>query len=106
MRFSNWPKGNRVGIGFEAWCLDWTPGLFFQLGMYVLFCFFNLFLAVLGLHCGARASHCSGFSLLKSMGSRHTGSGVVAHRLSCSVACEIFPDQGSNLYPLHCQTDS
>ena len=26
---------------------------------------------------------------------------VVAHRLSCSAACEIFPDQGWNLCPLH-----
>ena len=34
------------------------------------------------------------------------GSVVVAHRLSCSVAREIFPDQGSNLWPLHCKRDS
>ena len=27
------------------------------------------------------------------------GSVVVAHRLSCSAACEIFPDQGLNLSP-------
>ena len=26
---------------------------------------------------------------------------VVAHRLSCSVTCGIFPDQGLNLYLLH-----
>ena len=30
----------------------------------------------------------------------------MAHRLSCSVACGIFPDQGSNLCPLHWQADS
>ena len=34
------------------------------------------------------------------------GSVAVAHRLSCSEACEIFPDQGSNWYPLHCKADS
>ena len=28
------------------------------------------------------------------------------HRLSCSVACQIFPDQGSNLCLLHRQADS
>ena len=28
------------------------------------------------------------------------------HRLSCSVACGIFPDQGLNLCPLHWQVDS
>ena len=31
---------------------------------------------------------------------------VVAHGLNCSVACGIFPDQGSNPCPLHWQTDS
>ena len=28
-----------------------------------------------------------------------TGAVVVVHGLSCSVACGIFPDQGSNPYP-------
>ena len=31
---------------------------------------------------------------------------VVAHGLSCSVACGIFPNQGLNQYPLHCKADS
>ena len=31
---------------------------------------------------------------------------VVAHRVSCSAACGIFPDQGSNPRPLHWQVDS
>ena len=44
--------------------------------------------------------------LLRSTGSRHTGSVVVAHRPRCSVACGIFPDQGSNPFPLHYQADS
>ena len=35
-----------------------------------------------------------------------TGSVVVVHGLSCSVACGIFPDQGSNPCPLHWQADS
>ena len=30
---------------------------------------------------------------------------VVAHRLSCSVACGIFPNQGLNPCPLHRQAD-
>ena len=30
----------------------------------------------------------------------------VVHRLSCSAACGIFLDQGSNLCPLHWQVDS
>ena len=34
------------------------------------------------------------------------GSVVVAHGLSCSAACGIFPNQGSNPCPLHWQVDS
>ena len=54
---------------------------------------------------------CVGFSLrwlllLRSTGSRCVGSVVVAHRLSCSAACGIFPDQGSKPCPLHWQADS
>ena len=44
--------------------------------------------------------------LLRSTGSRHAGSVVVAHGPSCSAACGIFPDQGSNPCPLHWQADS
>ena len=57
------------------------------------------------LHRGARASHCRGLSL-RSTGSRRAGSVVVAHGPSCSAACGIFPDQGSNPCPLHWQADS
>ena len=84
--------------------------------------FIYLFLAVLGLRfcarafssCGKRghsSSRCAGLSLsrpllLRSTGSRCAGSVFVAHGLSCSVACGIFPDQGSNPCPLHWQADS
>ena len=44
--------------------------------------------------------------LLRSRGSRRAGSVVVAHGPSCSAACGIFPDQGSNPCPLHWQADS
>ena len=38
---------------------------------------------------------------------QYSGSGVVAHRLSCPLACGIFPNQASqNPYPLHWQVDS
>ena len=37
---------------------------------------------------------------------KSTGSIVVAHGISCSVACGIFPDQGSNLCLRHWQADS
>ena len=55
------------------------------------------------LHRGARACHYRGLSC---RGSRRSGSVVVAHGPSCSAACGIFPDQGSNLCPLHWQADS
>ena len=44
--------------------------------------------------------------LLRSTGSRCAGSVTVAHGPSCSAACGIFPDQGSNPCPLHWQADS
>ena len=50
--------------------------------------------------CGARASVVVALSL------QCTGSVVVAHGLSCSAACGIFPDQGSNPCTLHWQVDS
>ena len=44
--------------------------------------------------------------LLRSTSSGRTGSVVVAHGPSCSEACGIFPDQGSNPCSLHWQADS
>ena len=77
------------------------------------------------LHCGARASHGGGFSCCRAraLGARASvavarglsscglqalerRSVIVVHGLSCSAACGIFPDQGSNPGPLHWQADS
>ena len=60
---------------------------------------------------GHSSSRCAGLSLsrpllLRSTGSRRTGSVVAAHGPSCSAACGIFPDQGSNPCPLHRQAGS
>ena len=60
---------------------------------------------------GHSSSRCVGLSLsrpllLRSTGSRRAGSVIVAHGPSCSAACGIFPDQGSNPRPLHWQADS
>ena len=74
-------------------------------------------MATLGLHFCARAfSSCGkwgplfiavrGPLLLRSTGSRRAGSVIVAHGPSCSAACGILPDQGSNPCPLHWQADS
>ena len=60
---------------------------------------------------GHSSSWCAGFSLsrpllLRSRSSRRAGSVIVAHGPSCSAACGILPDQGSNPCPLHGQADS
>ena len=60
---------------------------------------------------GRSSSRCAGLSLsrplpLRGTGSRRSGSVIVAHGPSCSAACGIFPDQGSNPCPLHWQADS
>ena len=68
-------------------------------------------LSLLAASGGHFSSQCAGLSLsrpllLRSTGSRRTGSVVVAHGPSCSAACGIFPDQGSNPCRLHWQVDS
>ena len=80
--------------------------------------FIYLFMAALGLLVfvwglslvaasgGRSSSRCAGLSLsrplpLRGTGSRRAGSVVVAHGPSCSAACGIFPNQGSNPCPLH-----
>ena len=103
--------------------------IFFKNGSDVLlaiffFFFFNLFylwlcwvfVSVRGLSPvvasrGHSSSRCAGLSpsrplLLRSAGSRHAGSVIVAHGPSRSAACGIFPDQGSNPCPLYWQADS
>ena len=102
------------------WFISLAPQ---TLPFHVIF-FFNLFyfwlcwvfVSVRGLSLvvasgGHSSSWCAGLSLsrpllLRSTGSRRPGSVVVAHGPSCSAACGIFPDQGSNPCPLHQQADS
>ena len=60
---------------------------------------------------GHSSSRCAGLSLsrpllLRSTGSRHAGSVLVAQGPSRSAACGILPDQGLNPRPLHYQADS
>ena len=90
--------------------------LFFFFNLFIYFSLCWVFVSVRGLSLvvasgGHSSLRCAGLSpsrplLLRSTGSRRAGSVVVAHGLSCSVACGIFPDQGSNLCPLHWQADS
>ena len=84
--------------------------------LFIYLCLCWAFVSVQGLSLvvasgGHSSSRCAGLSLsrrllLRSTGSRRAGSVVVAHGPSCSAACGIFPDQGSNPSPLHWQVDS
>ena len=88
--------------------------LFIYLFIYLWLCW--VFVSVWGLSpVAASGGHsslrCAGLLLsrpflLRNTGSRRAGSVVVAHGPSCSVACGILPDQGSNPCPLHWQADS
>ena len=88
--------------------------LFIYLFIYLWLCWVFVSVRVLSLVVasgGHSSSRCTGLSLLRplllrSTGSRRAGSVIVAHGLSCSAACGIFPDQGSNPCPLHWQADS
>ena len=102
------------------------------LPIFLFFFFLNLFyfwphwvflaarrLSLVAVSGGYSLLWCAGFSLswlflLQSTGSRRAGfsscgahaSVVVACMLSCSMACGIFPNQGSNPCPLRWQVDS
>ena len=86
----------------------------FYLFIYLWLCW--VFVSVWGLSLvvasgGHSSSRCAGLSLspplfLWSAGSRRAGSVIVAHGPSCSAACGIFPDQGSNPCALQWQADS
>ena len=88
--------------------------LFIYLFIYLWLCW--VFVSVRGVSLvaasgGHSSSRCLGLSLsrpllLRSTGSRRAGSAIVAHGPSCSAACGIFSDQGSNPCPLHRQADS
>ena len=88
----------------------------FFINLFIYFWLCWVFVSVRGLSLvaasgGHSSSQCVGLSLsrpllLRSTGSRCAGSVVVAHGPSCSAACGIFPDQGSNPCPLCWQADS
>ena len=91
-------------------------------GVFSFFFNYYLFMGVLGLRFCARAFSSCGkwgphfiavhgpLTIAASLVAEHrlqrAGSVVVAHGPSCSAAYGIFPDQGSNPCPLHCQADS
>ena len=56
--------------------------------------------------CGARTAACGGFSCGRAQALDTWASVDVAHGLSCSMACGIFPDKGLNLSLLYWQVNS
>ena len=117
-------SGHRI-LGRPTWDIPSSrPSLFFfliekllqfiYLFIYLWLCW--VFVSVRGLFLvvasgGHSSSRCTGLSpsrplLLWRTSSRRAGSVIVAHGPSCSTACGIFPDQGSNPCPLHWQADS
>ena len=134
IRFS--PKcshsGNQVillGCCREQWCgcwaysslhllevTIWKISFFFKKYLFIYLWLCWVFVSVRGLSLvaasgGHSSSRCASLSLsrpllLRSTDSRCAGSVVVAHGPSCSAACGIFPDQGSNPCPLHWQAYS
>ena len=117
-------SGPGIELVADRWLLNQQMIFFFKelltyLFFYFIYLFFWLcwvFVYVRGLPLvvasgGHSSSRCTGLSLsrpllLRGTGSRQAGSVVVAHGPSCSAACGIFPDQGSNPCPLHWQADS
>ena len=110
-------------MGFETelvrkldFCSHSLPPVFSFFFFLIYFWLCWVFISVRGLSLvaasgGHSSSRCAGLSLswpllLRSTGSRCAGSIVVAHGPSCSAACGIFPDQGSNPCALHWQADS
>ena len=115
MRINDW--NSWVSWGFFLFFVFWNRGFYFIIFIYFIYLWLCwVFVPVRGLSLvvasgGQSSSRCVGLSLsrpllLRSTGSRRAGSVIVAHRPSCSAACGIFPDQGSNLCPLHWQADS
>ena len=75
----------RAGALLSLWCMGFSMQRFS--------CFGGQALGVLA-------------SVVVAPGLQSAGSEVVVHGLSCSAACGIFLEQGSNLCPLHWQADS
>ena len=103
----SWPTAESSQVTYTVVC-------FFLINLFLWLCW--VFVSVRGpspvvASRGHSSSRCVGPSpsrplLLQSTGSRRAGSVVVANGPSCSAACGIFPDQGSNPCPLHWQADS
>ena len=114
-------NGSHVKLILKAMCIEkryqvFLEDIFLLVYQYLFETLFVIYLAVLGLVaaqaflelqrvgaplcCRVQASLFRGFSCYGTE-LWSTGSVVVAHGLSCSAACGIFPDQGLNPRLLH-----
>ena len=108
-------RRGQIRWALEALLRTWTFIFYFILFLnFYLFIYLWLcwvFVSVRGLSLvvasgGHSSSRWAGLSLSRPLLLRSAGSVVMAHGPSCSAACGIFPDQGSNPCPLHWQADS
>ena len=114
--FTQWCEGSLFSTSSPTFVICTLFFFFLILFIYLFIWLCWVFVSVRGLSLvaasgGHSSSQCAGLSLsrpllLGSTGSRCAGSVVVAHGPSCSAACGILPDQGSNPCPLHRQADS
>ena len=110
-----WQKCKATGALIRCWWehkMENILALFFFFFLWLCWVFVSVRgLSLVAASGGHSSSRCAGLSLswpllLRSTGSKRAGSAIVAHEPSCSMACGIFPDQGSNPCPLHWQADS
>ena len=103
------PPGGRGSLDIYFFFFNIFKKKLIYLFYYLWLCW--VFVSVRGLSLvaasrGHSSSRCAGLSLSRPLLLRGTGSGcagsvVVAHGPSCSAACGILPDRGSNPCPLH-----
>ena len=97
-------------------CNSLCGGLFFKRFIYFIFgsagslllhaAFLYFQQEGIDFHCGVWAPHCDGISCCRAWVLGCMGFSICVRGLSCPKACGIFPDQESNLCPLHRQVDS
>ena len=98
---------NRINLGSNFWgkvdSWDLNPHFFKP---FIISHLFLIYFRQCWVSIAVGASHGGGFPCCGARSPGRAGSVVVAHGLSCSTACGIFPDPGSNLCLLHWQVDS
>ena len=95
----------------DKYCVSFLKKKKKNIYIYIFGCAGSSLLQGLLSGCGAWASHCGDFSCCRAralgcVGFSNCSSQDLEHKLSCSMACGIFPDQGSNTCLLCWQVDS